>query len=284
MRNISKERFVATDVLVKFEDGSASFCIPEGATLTDISENLDKVGTWHSKLLSIDVRFKAPNDSGFGRGAKQMPDQIQTCLSEAILAEIPHLRAYAGLMTNDVSSADREVTEALQRALSNIERLRKRQGLRVQLLKILRNILVIGEAAPGKFRPLPAICERLRMPFRNVVDGHRERPDSLVSALLLLNFENREAVVLRAGVRVSREDAAKIIGCELHVYDARVRSGFARLAELLPRQMPTTSAGEATASSFGDANACRAFSGINKALELQERLSALTEGEIWLAD
>jgi hypothetical protein len=49
MRNISKERFVATNVLMKFEDGSVSFCIPEGATLADISENLDKVGKWHSQ-------------------------------------------------------------------------------------------------------------------------------------------------------------------------------------------------------------------------------------------
>ena len=61
-----------------------------------------------------------------------MPDQVQTCFSEAILAEISHLRAYARLMTNDVSSADREVTETLKRALSNIEGLCNRTGLRVQ--------------------------------------------------------------------------------------------------------------------------------------------------------
>ena len=261
MRNISKERLVSTNVLMKFADGSVSFRIPEGATLNDISENVDKVGKWHGKLLSVDVCFKAPNDRGFGDGAKQMPDQIQTCLSEAILAEIPHLRSYSRLMTNDVSIADREVAEALQRALSHIERLRKRNGLRVQLLTILRSILVTGEAAPGKLRPLAAIYERLKMPFRSMAARHPERPDSLASALLLLNFEDREAVVLRAGVRVLREDAAKIIGCEPHVYDARVRSGFARLAELLPRNAP------------GDAMACRAFSGTNKALELEEALA-----------
>ncbi len=38
MRNISKESFVAANVLMKFEYGSVSFCIPEGATLADISE------------------------------------------------------------------------------------------------------------------------------------------------------------------------------------------------------------------------------------------------------
>ena len=63
MHNISKESFVATNVLMAFEDGSVSFCIPEGATLADISENLDKVGKWHGKLLSVDVRFNAPDKS-----------------------------------------------------------------------------------------------------------------------------------------------------------------------------------------------------------------------------
>ena len=65
MRNISKERFVPTNVVMKFEDGSVSFCLPEGVTFADISKNLDKVGQWHrGKLVSIDVRFKNPDGSG----------------------------------------------------------------------------------------------------------------------------------------------------------------------------------------------------------------------------
>jgi DNA-directed RNA polymerase specialized sigma24 family protein len=54
----------------------------------------------------------------------KMPDQGQTSLSEAILTEIPRLRAYARLMTNDVSIGDRGVAETLQQAPSNIEHLR----------------------------------------------------------------------------------------------------------------------------------------------------------------
>ena len=70
MRKISKERYVATNVLMEFEDGSLSFCIPRRATLIDISDNLDRVGKWRTgKLLSIDVCFKASDDSGFGRCA-----------------------------------------------------------------------------------------------------------------------------------------------------------------------------------------------------------------------
>ncbi len=197
--------------------------------------------------------------------AKPMLDQVETCLSEAILDEIPHLRAYARLMTDDVASADREVTETLKRALSNIDGLCKRSGLRVQLLRILRNFLIDSELAPRKFKGLSAIYERLNGPFRNANGGHGQRPMSLESALLHLNFENREAIALRAGVRLSREEAAKIIGCELHVYDARVRCGFARLAELLPAETPVSLSSEAICS--------RAFSGLKKALELQEMLA-----------
>ncbi len=179
-----------------------------------------------------------------------MPDQLETCLSKAILAEIPHLRAYARLMTNDVSSADREVSETLKRALFDREELRTCTSIRVQLLTILRNFLIDSERAPPKFE-------------RRIAKGGRgERPMSLASALLRLNFEDREAVVFRAGVRLSREDAAKIVGCALHVYDARLRCGFARLAELLPA--------ETRAKSPGEAICARAFSGMNKAIDLQE--------------
>jgi RNA polymerase sigma-70 factor (ECF subfamily) len=173
--------------------------------------------------------------------AKQMPDQLETCLSEAILTEIPHLRAYARLMTHDVSSADREVTETLKRALFDRELLCKCTSLQVQLLTILRNFLIDNERAPPKFERAAAVHER-NGACRIASGGHGERLESFASALLCLNFEEREAVVFQAGVKLSAEDAARIIGCELHVYDARVRCGFAHLAELLPAEAPMTSA------------------------------------------
>ncbi len=86
MRNISKERFVAANVLMAFEDGSVSFCIPQGATLADISENVDKIGKWHGKLQSIDVRFKAPEENGFGCGPEHPP--ISSSVSQ--LARTPN--------------------------------------------------------------------------------------------------------------------------------------------------------------------------------------------------
>ena len=65
MRNTSKNKLIATNVLLKFEDGSVSFTIPLGATFADISENSEKIAMWHrGEPLSIDVRFQARRDNG----------------------------------------------------------------------------------------------------------------------------------------------------------------------------------------------------------------------------
>ncbi len=166
-------------------------------------------------------------------GVSKMPDQRQTSLSARVLTEIPRLRAYARLMTNDVSSADESVADTLKHALFDIERLRTCKDLRIHLFTILRAILVSGEAAlKGSFQ---------------IANGHLERPISLAAALLCLTFEDREAVVLRTGLRLPREDAMTIIGCEPRIYNARVCRGLTRLAEVLPR--------EALAKALGDAMA-----------------------------
>ncbi len=174
----------------------------------------------------------------------KMPDHGQTSLSEAILTELPRLRVYARMMTNDIASADRAVADALEHVLSDTEQLRIRKALRLYLFMILRDILV-SESAAGKFKG----------PFQ--IENELETPVSLATALLCLTFESREAVVLRAGLRLSQVEAATIIGCELHIYDARVRRGLTRLAELLPQ--------DEFAKAVSDAMMVRrAFSGANK--------------------
>jgi hypothetical protein len=62
MRNILNER--AYRVVIAFDDATVSFDIPRGATLADISENLDRIARWHRGLpLSIEVRLKAATDN-----------------------------------------------------------------------------------------------------------------------------------------------------------------------------------------------------------------------------
>ena len=72
MCNMSGKRFIATNVMIRFEDGSESFSVPSGATLSDISEKMDRIAMWHEgRPISIDVRFAAPKES-IEAGAFQM--------------------------------------------------------------------------------------------------------------------------------------------------------------------------------------------------------------------
>jgi RNA polymerase sigma-70 factor (ECF subfamily) len=180
--------------------------------------------------------------------AKQMSVHVRSYFSEALLKELPHLRAYARLMMNDLYKADHEVEKTLKRAMCSMDRMSGRSDLRVQLLTILRSFLIGGEHRLRKhFTASPAIYERLNSPFR-IGNRHSESALSLASALVCLNFEDREAVVLSAGVRLSPREAAKMCGCEVSVYDARLCRGFARLAELVLEKWDGASAGEAIVS------------------------------------
>ena len=65
MRNFSSDRFIPTDVLIRFEDGSELVTVPRGATLAYISETLSRLSLWHcGKARSIDVHFQASDESG----------------------------------------------------------------------------------------------------------------------------------------------------------------------------------------------------------------------------
>ncbi len=60
MRNISNERFVATKVLIQFEDGPLSLGIPRGATLGDVSEKLHNI-------CKVSIRGRPPCANGSDR-------------------------------------------------------------------------------------------------------------------------------------------------------------------------------------------------------------------------
>ncbi len=164
-----------------------------------------------------------------------MQVHVQTCFSEAMLTELPNLRAFAQLMTNDLYEAEQEVEETLHRVMTMRDRMSGRPDLRVQSLTILRSFLIASECTRKDFRARKATYEKLKRPFR-IGNEPAEGPLSFPSALLLLDYEDREAVVLSAGTRLSVLEAAKISGCEVREHNVRLCRGFARLAELLPRK------------------------------------------------
>jgi response regulator PhyR-like protein len=76
-----------------------------------------------------------------------MPVHAQADPASAILSEIPRLRAYARLMTNGRSEADRQVEDMLESVLADDLLWSDRPQLRVRLFKILRGYLACGQCS-----------------------------------------------------------------------------------------------------------------------------------------
>jgi RNA polymerase sigma-70 factor, ECF subfamily len=157
--------------------------------------------------------------------AKQVRARARTPLSGRILAEIPHLRAYARLMTNDRCKADQGVEETLKCVLLNGNRWLMRRRLRVPLFAILRNLLARDD-------------NMLHKELRNGFEPQETvTPDSLGgfgNALALLHLEDREAIILTAAAGFTDLDTAEICGCAPEIIRGTVQRGLARLVELLP--------------------------------------------------
>lgn len=109
MRNISAKAFVAANLLIEFEDGSVSLRIPHGATLADVSENLDKLGKWHTgRPIFVSVCFNAANAGDHRRSPVR-------CLLSSSISE-------QGRARNDARAKPRPATLASHLAGLEIDR------------------------------------------------------------------------------------------------------------------------------------------------------------------
>ncbi len=163
-----------------------------------------------------------------------MLENVQTDSSSAILAEIPHLRAYARLMTNDRSEADREVEETLKAIPANNIRCCGKAQLRAGLFKIMHGLLVrdLGPALRrGVPEPYGALCSLVAA--IRTASGDAQTMADVGPALLRLDFEDREAIILSAAAKFSHLEIAGICGCEPERVKDSLIKGRAELAQLL---------------------------------------------------
>jgi RNA polymerase sigma-70 factor (ECF subfamily) len=165
-----------------------------------------------------------------------MPAYDQTGLASAILAELPHLRAYARLMTNDRSEAEREVEATLESASADDIGWRDKARLRVSLFKILRGFLARDRRSMLK-RDIP---HSYSSPFPAgtangdaQTDGDAQTVREVGPTLLRLDFGDREAIILSAAARFSDPEIAEICGCAPETIRGRVHRGRAQLAKIL---------------------------------------------------
>ena len=168
-----------------------------------------------------------------------MPAQAQPDLASAILVEIPCMRAYARLMTNDRLEADREVEEAVKCVLADDIRWSDGDQLRVALFIVLRSFLARTRRPPllqGVRDAYGAFCCSFAALGRT--DARDRAVTDVGPALLLLSFEEREAMILSAAAGFAELEIAEICGCARETVKERVQNGRARLSELLAVEFP----------------------------------------------
>ncbi len=151
-------------------------------------------------------------------------------LKEALLAEIPSIRAFAISLSGNLDRADDLVQETLMKAWAAANSFQEGTSLRAWLFTIMRN----------------TFYSQYRKRWREVQDvdgvaaaqlGHLDLADFRV-LLAQLPFDQREALVLVGATGFTYEEAAKICGVPIGTIKSRVN----RARQRLMQQMAITSA------------------------------------------
>ncbi len=163
----------------------------------------------------------------------------QADLASALLAETPLMRAYARLMTNDRSGADRAVEDTLKSLSANeIHRCGDASQLRIALITVLRGKVLSGLLAGDR----PAFHQGFRDAYGAFCKsfaaiGRAGNDDRTVTntgaALLRLSIADREALILSAAIGFTNLEIGGLCGCAEEMVSERVKRGRAQLAEHL---------------------------------------------------
>jgi RNA polymerase sigma-70 factor, ECF subfamily len=151
---------------------------------------------------------------------------------EAILAEVPKLRAFAISLCGNLDQADDFVQETLLRAWTHIDQFQRGTNMAAWLFTILRNSLRSNyrkyrreiEDADGSY------AERM---ITHPEQNGRLEFEELRGALAKLPSDQRETLILVVASGASYEEAAEICGCRVGTIKSRVHRARARLAQIM---------------------------------------------------
>jgi RNA polymerase sigma-70 factor (ECF subfamily) len=213
-------------VTAVFADGSQSFLLPQGATLEQIADRIDRLGTRHEReTIAVVVKFAATAQQG---SAPRLP----TPFSDGLLVELPRLRAFARSLARNPGRADDLVQETLAKAWAHRSKFKEGTNLRAWLVTILRNTYYGG----------------MRSRRREVSDSDGHHAGQLASAPAQLHYlelqsvayafegltsTQREALFLVGVSGLSYEEAARIGGCAVGTIKSRVFRARAILLDKL---------------------------------------------------
>ena len=151
---------------------------------------------------------------------------------QALLAAIPHLRAFAISLTSDVDRADDLLQETILRALSHLHQFERGTNLQGWMFTILRNQFHTSFRKRRREVEDADGVMAAKLSTAPEQGAHLDFED-FRSALARLSHEQREALLLVGAEGFSYEEAARICGTKLGTVKSRVNRARTRLSELL---------------------------------------------------
>ena len=157
---------------------------------------------------------------------------VDPSIRAAMLAAIPHLRAFAVSLCRNPERADDLVQETLLRACANIAQFERGTKMEAWLITILRHQYY------SEYRKRRREVEDVNGIYAGTLVT---RPEQIVStqyrelraALARLPDDMREALLLVAGSGLSYPEVARICGCAVGTIKSRVHRARERLAAML---------------------------------------------------
>jgi len=157
---------------------------------------------------------------------------LEPQVRSALLAAIPHLRAFAISLTGDIDRADDLVQDAVVRGLSHLDRFEPGTNLQAWLFTILRNLFYSEHRRRRREVEDPEGAAAEKLSVAPAQGAHLDFQD-LKAALSRLSPEQREAILLVGAEGLTYEQAAEVCGVVVGTIKSRVNRARARLTELM---------------------------------------------------
>ena len=164
-----------------------------------------------------------------------------------LLAEVPRLRRYARILTDDPERADALVEDTLARARQMQEERNPRATPDTRLIALLRAVSAAGTvavaqrgaASAANADPRPEADPRAAAAF---AQSRSDRGAEMLAQLRELPLEQREVLVLVAVERLSYEQVADLLGMPVATVISRLSQSREALRERAskPRSTPYT--------------------------------------------
>jgi RNA polymerase sigma-70 factor (ECF subfamily) len=156
---------------------------------------------------------------------------------DALLAEIPSLRAFAISLTGSADRADDLVQETLMKAWGAAASFQDGTSLKAWLFTIMRNALFSQYRKNRREVQDVDGAAASRLTANAEQHGHLDLAD-FRTALATLPLEQREVLILVAASGFSYEEAAEISNCAVGTVKSRLNRARHHLTQLLSEDRP----------------------------------------------